>query len=160
MSRRALVGVGDARLRPPRGRREPGARALCRLLGSGGPGGAPGRYATRAPSTRRPGRRPHLPPADPAAPTSDAHRDAHARVITRQLGVKVGSRKGSFLNLAGVPATGPAIPPNTPGGEFLNRVSEVRVLPGAPHFEVGSIGFVYQFHSIDQYSPSSCALCV
>src|SRR5215469_16888117 len=61
----------------------------------------------------------------------DAHRDAHARVLTRQRGVKVGSPQGSFLNSAGVPATGPAIPPNTPGGEFLNRESRVRDAPGA-----------------------------
>src|SRR5215469_17320072 len=61
----------------------------------------------------------------------DAHRDAHARVLTRQRGVKVGSPQGSFLNSAGVPATGPAIPPNTPGGEFLNRGTGVRVSPGA-----------------------------
>ena len=61
----------------------------------------------------------------------DAHRDAHARVITRQRGVKAGSPQGSFLNSAGVPAAGPAIPPNTPGGEFLNRESHVRVAPGA-----------------------------
>src|SRR5262245_12403419 len=66
-------------------------------------------------------------------PTGDAHRDAHARVMTRQRGVKAGSPKGSFLNSAGVPAMGPAIPPNTPGGEFLTRVSDARVLPGAPH---------------------------
>jgi len=44
----------------------------------------------------------------------------------------------SRRNLAGVPATGPAIPPNTPGGEFLSRGSEVRVLPGPPHSEFES----------------------
>src|SRR5262249_47342698 len=59
-------------------------------------------------------------------------------VITRQRGVKVGSPKGSFLNLAGVPATGPTIPPNTAGGEFLNRESRVRVAPGAPDSEYES----------------------